>query len=81
MNEKCPICGRNISEYNPTWECAKNHDWRGSWRKDKTSKRYKQYLKKRNESMKKMARRKLEELNKKSPIEYVTRSRKNVKII
>lgn len=75
MNNKCTICGRDESEYNSSWSCAKNHDWRGNWRKDKTSKKYMRYLKRRRESMKKTARRKLEELNKKTPLEY--KSRKN----
>lgn len=50
-------------------------NWRSEWRKDKTTKRYKEYLKRRSESMKKTARKKLEELNKKMPKKY--KSRKN----
>jgi len=81
MNNKCSECGREKSEYDPSWKCAKQHDWRGNWRKDKTSKKYERYLKRRHESMKKNVRKKLEALNKKPPIEYSTRSRKNVKTI
>ena len=78
MNEKCLVCGRDKSEYQSTWICAKNHDWRGSWRKDKTSEKYKKYLLRRHESMKNVARKKLEELNKKTPEQYKIRSRKTI---
>jgi hypothetical protein len=80
INEKCLICGKDKSEYDSTWKCAKNHDWRKNWRKDKNTERYKQYLKKRHLAMEKNARKKLEILNKKTPVEYATRSRRNVKI-
>lgn len=76
MNNICPICGRDKSEYNPSWECAKNHDWRGSWRKDKTTKKYKKYIQRRHESMKKNVRKKLEKLNKKTPNKYINRKSK-----
>jgi hypothetical protein len=79
MIEICPVCGRDKKEYDSSWECAKNHDWRGSWRRDKTSEKYKEYLKRRNESMKKKSRERLEKLNKKTPITYANRSRINVK--
>ena len=78
-NDKCPVCGKDKSEYDPSWKCAKNHDWRGYWRKNKTTKKYKQYIKRRHESMKKTVRKKLEELNKKTPPEYIIRKSKNSK--
>jgi fructose/tagatose bisphosphate aldolase len=81
MNKICPICGKDKSVYDSTLKCAKFHDWRGSWRKDKTSEKYKQYLKRRHEAMKKIVRKKLEALNKKTQVEYANRTRKNVKII
>jgi len=75
MIEKCSICGRDKKEYDSSWPCKQEHDWRGSWRKDKTSPKYQTYLKKRHQSMTKMARKKLEELNKKTPPEYLVRKR------
>lgn len=75
-DKKCEQCGRSLDEYNSSWSCAKNHNWRRSWRKDKTTDKYKTYLKKRNKAMKEAARRRLEKLNKKRPKEYEQR-RKN----
>jgi hypothetical protein len=79
MIENCPECGRDKKEYDRSWKCAKLHDWRGNWRKDKTSEKYKEYLKRRNASMKKKSRERLEKLNKTTPIVYANRSRINVK--
>ena len=73
---KCKQCGRDLNEYDPSWICAKNHKWQSNWRKDKTSEKYKQYLRKRNKSMKDAARKRLDKLNKKRPKEYEQR-RKN----
>lgn len=73
MEEKCEICGRSKDEYKTEWPCAKNHNWRASWRKDKTTEKYKEYLKNRNKSMKKAVRRRLEKLNKTTPEQYKNR--------
>ena len=74
--EMCEICGRNKKEYNKEWECKKNHDWRSSWRKDKTTKHYERYLKRRKKSQSAAQRRKLEKLNKRPPKEYEKREKK-----
>ncbi|MFA5395699.1 MAG: hypothetical protein WC346_06735 [Methanogenium sp.] len=71
--ERCKICGRLLSEYDPSWSCKKNHHWRKDWAKDKTTKKYKRYLEKRNKSMKEAWRRSLDKLNKKTPPEYASR--------
>lgn len=50
-------------------------DWRSEWRKDKSSAKYKRYLQRRNASMKKTARERLEKLNKKMPKQYESRNK------
>lgn len=72
----CEVCGRSVKEYDISWSCKKNHDWRAKWRKDKESKKYKKYLKKRKISQSAAQRKRLEKLNKKPPKEYVNRNKK-----
>ena len=71
--ETCSVCGRQVYEYDKNWECKDKHDWRKNWRKDKTSVKYKNFLEKRNKSMKKAWRKRLDKLNKKPPVEYTSR--------
>ncbi len=73
VKEICEECGQNKKEYNKNWPCKKNHDWRSSWRKDKTTKKYERYLKKRKKSLSATQRRKLDKLNKKPLKEYEKR--------
>ena len=74
--ETCDICGKDKKEYDKNAECKKNHDWRSSWRKDKTSKNYERYLKRRKKSLSDYQRQKLDALNKKPPKEYKNRENK-----
>ena len=72
----CEECGRNKKEYDKEWSCKKNHDWRGNWRKDKSTKKHELYLKRRKKSQSAAHRRRLEKLNKKPPKEYLNRDNK-----
>ena len=69
----CEECGKSVEEYDITWKCKKNHDWRKNWRKDKTTAGYKRFLERRNKAMKKAWRKRLDKLNKKPPVEYTSR--------
>lgn len=71
--EKCKICGRLLSEYDPSWSCKKNHHWKRNWVKNASPEKIEHYKKKRNESMKKSWRKWLDKLNKKTPPEYASR--------
>ena len=73
IEEICEICKKPVYEYDKKWECKKNHNWRKGWRKDKNSKKYKNYLEKRNIAMKISWRKKLDKLNKKPLSEYTSR--------
>jgi len=73
----CPICGLNTEEYHEKMSCRKYHNWQKSWRVDKTSEKYKQYLNKRKISMETAARRRLEALDKSTPAIYKSRHKCN----
>lgn len=49
---------------------TKKDNWQAKWRQDKTTKKYKRYLKKREKAMIDSARRRLDKKNKETPIEY-----------
>ena len=51
-------------------------NWRSEWRKDKTSKKYKIYLERRNKSMKEASHRRLDQLNKETHEKYKKRGNK-----
>ena len=74
--ETCEVCGKDKKEYDKNSSCKKNHNWRSSWRKDKTTKKYEQYLKRRKKSLSAAQRRKLDALNKTPPKEYALREKK-----
>ena len=76
--ERCKECNRLINEYDTSWSCKKNHQWRKNWRKDKSTEKFKQYLEKRNKSMKKAWKRWFDKLNKKTPKEYASRRGSNI---
>lgn len=71
----CPICGESVDTYDKNKKCKKYHDWRKSWRKNKNTQKYKEYLLKRKQSMEKAARRRLEKLDKQTPTEYKNRNK------
>ena len=71
--EKCSVCEKSVNEYDKSWECKANHNWRRNWRKDKTTEKYKKFLEKRNKAMKKAWRKRLDKLNKKTPAKYASR--------
>jgi len=68
----CEICGRPVDEYDPSWPCKKNHEWR-RWIKDTKSEKFKQYKIKHDKAYSQAVRRRLDKLNKKPPIEYTSR--------
>ena len=74
--EICKECGKSRKEYDKEAPCKKNHDWRSSWRKDKTTKHYERYLKRRKKSQSAAQRRRLDKLNKRPPKEYDKRDNK-----
>jgi hypothetical protein len=69
----CEICGRPKNEYDSSWSCKKNHDWRG-WIKHTDTIKFKKYQINHKISVEKALRRKLEELNKKTPEVYKNRN-------
>lgn len=56
-----------------------NTEEKKDWRNDKTSEKYKTYLKRRHSSMKKASRKRLERLNKETPEEYKSRSKSKIR--
>lgn len=69
----CEICGRPKDQYDSSWSCKDNHDWRG-WINKKNTVKFKKYQIKRKIAFDKAIRRRLEELNKKTPNEYKNRN-------
>jgi len=76
----CEVCGRSVDEYDKSWPCKKNHEWR-RWIKDTSSEKFKKYKIKHDISFEQAVRRRLEKLNKKPPEIYTNRIPPNRKKI
>lgn len=76
VKEICPECGKDKYEYDKDSPCKKNHDWRRSWREDKTTKKYERYIKKFKKTKGASHRKRLDKLNKRPPKEFENREKK-----